>query len=81
MVVLSPSPAVSHISSWLSTLYRDPPRSVEKTKKKKENVFLPVSQPVAHGAGGQQQLILQATGQQHPQGPCTRKEKRLAVAG
>lgn len=30
VVVLSPSPAVSRISSWLSTLYQDPPPSVEK---------------------------------------------------
>lgn len=33
VVALSPSPAASHISSWLSTLYPDPPRSVEKKKR------------------------------------------------
>lgn len=73
VVVLSPSPAVSHISSWLSTLYQDPPRSVEKrgsfiwkspfSPVVRGCCFFPaVSQPVACGTGGQRQLYTRVRG-------------------
>lgn len=63
VVALSPSPAASHISSWLSTLYPDPPRSVEKKRgfslkkpaqPRRQGVFPVLSQPAARGAVWQQ---------------------------
>lgn len=62
VVAPSPSPAASHISSWLSTLYPDPPRSVEKrefslkkpAQPRRQGVLPALSQPAARGAGWQQ---------------------------